>query len=109
MEKSECPARAISAAGEHRPPKTLQLPTQPRVVGGEQLAHILWIHPLRPRGKPDQIGEQDGHDLAFLSELGRRRSQRRAALGAELRARLVLLPTGDADAHAGSLDRGRGR
>ena len=39
----------------------------------EHLAGILGVHPLRELGRPDDVGEQDGHDLALLAHLAAHR------------------------------------
>ena len=60
-----------------RAAEALELVAQPRVVGPEQRAHLLGIHPLRARGEADEVGEEDGDDLALLEP--RLRPRRRAA------------------------------
>ena len=45
----------------------LELGTQTRVVGLEDRAHVLRVHLLGPRREPDEVGEEDGHDLALLA------------------------------------------
>ncbi len=50
-----------------RPAAPLELGAQTRVVGLEDRAHVLRIHLLGPRGEPDEVGEEDGHDLALLA------------------------------------------
>ena len=50
----------------HRAAEALELVAQPRVVRPEQRAHLLGIHALRARGEADEVGEEDGDDLALL-------------------------------------------
>jgi hypothetical protein len=51
----------------HRAAALLDLVLQPHVVRRQQGAHVLGIHLLGPAREADEIGEEDGHDLAFLA------------------------------------------
>ncbi len=71
--------------------EALELVAQAGVVRAEQRAHLLGVHLLSARGEADEVGEEDGDDLAFLEPrllLGRKR---RGARVAEARAVGVLL------------------
>ena len=58
-----------------RAAEALELVAQPRVIRPEQRAHLLGIHALGARGKADEVGEEDGHDLALLEPRVLRRLQ----------------------------------
>ena len=49
-----------------RPAAPLELRAQPRVVRLEHGAHVLGVELLGPRREADEVGEEDGHDLALL-------------------------------------------
>ena len=53
------------------PAESLDLVLDPLVVQLQEVANILRIGPIRSRGEPDQIDEQDRHDLAFFPGFGR--------------------------------------
>ena len=83
----------------HRAAEALELVAQARVVGPQQRAHLLGIHLLGARREADEVGEEDGDDLALLEPrllLGR---ERRGAGVAEARAVGVLLAAAGAREH----------
>ena len=49
------------------PPKSLELRAQPLVVGPEDRLDVLRIERLGARREPDEVGEEDGHDLALAA------------------------------------------
>jgi len=61
---------------------SLQLMAEPGVVGGEQRANVLRIELLGARGEANEVGEEDGDDLAFFAR-GRRRGVELRTAGAE--------------------------
>ena len=75
--------------------EALKLQAEALVVRSEQLADVLRVHLLGPRGESDEIGEEHGHDLALFAR--RRRLQFGAAGEAELRDVRVLLAAIRAD------------
>ena len=89
----------------HRAAATLELVTQPLVVRRQHRLHVLGIEPLGSAGEADEIGEQDRDDLPFRVGNARRLHERDAALGAELRRRLVLVAAVRTDAHRRSVRR----
>jgi MoxR-like ATPase len=90
----------------HRAAEALQLPAQALVVGRKQRANVLRIHLLRPRRETDEVGEEDGDDLALLARRGW--LQDGPAREAEPRARGVLLPALWTDQHPSSVGGCRG-
>ena len=82
-----------------RPPEALELVAQPRVIRPEQRAHLLGIHALRARGEADEVGEEDGHDLALLEPRVLVDCKRRRAGVAETRAIRILLAAAGARKH----------
>jgi len=89
----------------HGPAEPLQLGPQPCVKRGQQRADVLRVYLLGPGGKAHQVGEQHGHDLAFLMSRRPGPRQRETALGAELRPRLVPVTARRTHAHRPSLRR----
>ena len=82
-----------------RAPEALELVAQPRMVGPEQRAHLLGIHALGARGEADEVGEEDGDDLALLEpRLLVDREWRRAGV-AEARAVGILLAAAGTGKH----------
>ncbi len=73
------------------------------MVGREQRAHVLGIELLGLRREADEVGEEDGDDLALLPRGRGRAPERRAALVAEPRARTVLAGAGRAGGHRPSV------
>ena len=83
----------------HRAAAALELVTQPLVVRRQHRLHVLGIEPLGARREAHEIGEQDRDNFPLRAGRARRLRERRAALGAELRRRLVLVAAVRADAH----------
>ena len=77
----------------------LELAAHPSVVRRQGRADILRVEELRLRGRADQVGEEDRHNLALLEEQLGGRVERRAAAGAEGNAVRALPPAGRADDH----------
>jgi hypothetical protein len=50
-----------------RAPEALEVSTDALVVPGEERAHVLRVHPLGLRRGADEVAEEDGHYLPFLS------------------------------------------
>src|SRR5712691_6492878 len=76
-----------------RATETLELRTQPLVIGSEQRSYVLGIHALGTRGEAHQVRKQHGHDLALLTR-GRLRTGKRPSAGVtESSAVWVLLAT----------------
>ena len=73
------------------PPQPLELRAQPQVVRLEHGAHVLGVELLGPRREADEVGEEDGDDLALLPRGLDRLLQTRAAARAEARAVRVLV------------------
>ncbi len=53
----------------HRAAEPLELASQTLVVRAEDRLDVFGIELLRTRGEPDQVGEQNRHDLAFAPAL----------------------------------------
>ena len=86
------------------PPKRSSSARDARVVRRQQRAHVLGVEPLGARREADEVGEEDGDDLALLPRrLGGLESG--AAGEAEPRAFRVLLAAVRTGGHAGSLGR----
>jgi hypothetical protein len=49
-----------------RPAPALELAAQPLVVGAEDRGDVFGVEGLRPGCEADEVGEEDGHDLALL-------------------------------------------
>ena len=87
--------------GHHRPADELldraafglDLPRHRREVVADQGAEILRVPLLRPCGRADDVGEEDGHELQHLLRLperrGRRHLTRPGRRGREIEARVV--------------------
>jgi transposase len=86
-----------------RAAEALEVATHVLVVGGQTFAHVLWVHPLRLRRRPDEIAEQNRDDLSFLSSSGGVRQQGRAARPTESEVVRALLPAAGARQHTESL------
>ena len=82
-----------------RPAAPLELGAQPRVVRLEHGAHVLGVELLGPRGEADEVGEEDGHDLALLPRRLGGLLQTGAAARAEARAVRVLVAAAGAGEH----------
>ena len=82
-----------------RPAASLELGAQARVVRLEHGAHVLGVELLGPRGEADEVGEEDGHDLALLAGRLGRLPQTRAAARAEARAVRVLVAAAGTGEH----------
>jgi hypothetical protein len=48
---------------------TLDLGAPARIVGVEDLAHVLRVEVLSAGGEPDEVGEEHRDDLAFVARL----------------------------------------
>ena len=81
-----------------RPAAALELGAQTRVVRLEDGAHVLWVELLGARGEADEVGEEDGHDLALLAG-GSAPAPARAAARAEARAVRVLVAAAGTGEH----------
>jgi hypothetical protein len=87
----------------HRPAEALELVAEVLPVRRQQRANVLGVHPLGARREADEVGEEDGDDLALLApRLGRGGKHAPAAV-AEPRIRRVLAPAGSARHHERSL------
>src|SRR5947208_1532842 len=84
----------------HRPAPALELVAQALVVRRKDSLDVLRIEPLGLRSEADEVGEEDGQDLALGGARGPSLSQRRGALGTELRTGLVLVATVRAGGHS---------
>ncbi len=82
-----------------RPAAPLELGAQARVVRLEHGAHVLWVELLGTRGEADEVGEEDGHDLALLACGLDRLLQTGAAARAEARAVRVLVAAAGTGEH----------
>ena len=63
----------------------LDLCTDGREIRRKQVAHVFGVEPLGAAGRADEIGEEDGDDLALLARRLRLHRDRCAAGGAESR------------------------
>jgi hypothetical protein len=63
----------------------LELAAHARVVRTEQCTHVLRVETLGARGEADEVGEENGDDLALLAR-GRIVREARSARGAKPRA-----------------------
>ena len=85
------------------PKRSISLP-QAGVVGPDARADVLGVGGLGGGREPDQVAEEDGHDLALLERRRRRGDgERRAALQAELRPLGILLAASRTRRHGTSL------
>ena len=73
-----------------RAAEALELVAQAGVVGREQRPHVLGVELLGARGEADEVGEEDGDDLALLAAGESSRRERRRTGHAEPRARRIL-------------------
>ena len=87
----------------HRPAVALELVAEVLPVRRQQRAHVLRVHPLGARREADEVGEEDGDDLALLAPQLWRGGKRTPAAVAEARVRRVLAPAGSARHHERSL------
>jgi len=71
---------------------TLEFLAKPRVIRLENSTHVLRIHLLGPRSEADEVGEEDGHDLALLASGYMLRGQGRTAGIAEASLFPILRP-----------------
>ena len=53
----------------HGAAEALELRAQPLVVRPEDRLHVLGVERLGARGEPDQVGKEDGHDLALAARV----------------------------------------
>jgi hypothetical protein len=74
----------------HRPAVPLELNADLGLVARQERANVLRIQALRSRGRPDEVAEEDGDDLALLAHFSRG-SQRDTAHAAQAKAIWVLL------------------
>jgi hypothetical protein len=82
-----------------RAASALELLAQARIVGRQHRSDVLGIQLLGASREPDEVGEEDGDDLALLPRLGGGR-QLGAAGQAEPSDLGVLLPTLRTNRHA---------
>ena len=92
-----------------RAAEALELVAQVRVVGREHRADVLGIELLGARREADEVGEEDGDDLALLARGRGRPLERRATGVAEAGAGRVLPAAPGTDDHARSVRRSRVR
>src|SRR3954466_668698 len=85
-------------------PEALELGTKLRVVSRERRADVLGVEPLRARGRADEVGEEDRHDLPLLARRSGRRDERRAAHAAEARTVEILVAAGRTGDHVRTVD-----
>src|SRR5205823_7267857 len=76
------------------------LVAQALVVRREDSLDVLRIEPLGLRREPDEVGEEDGEDLALGGARRPSLNQGRGALRTELRTGLVLVAAVRARAHS---------
>ncbi len=86
----------------HRSAEALDVGLDPLVVRTERCADVLGVGTVRAIREPDEIDEENGHDLPLLTD-GSSGRKRLGARQAEACALGVLLPAGGADDHAPDL------
>jgi hypothetical protein len=77
----------------------LELGPKLDVVRVENRAHLLRIELLGPAREADQVGEEDGHDLALLTACRRLTEERGATGKAETRPARIRLAAGRTGRH----------
>src|SRR5207245_8332133 len=82
----------------HHPAPALELVAQALVVRREDSLDVLRIEPLGLRREADEVGEEDGENLALGGARGPSLNQGRGALGTEPRTGHVLAATVPASA-----------
>ena len=80
----------------HRAAEALDLRADARVIRREHRAYVLRIELLGAAGEADEVGEEDGDDLALLARGGPLGLERGTARHAEARAVRVLVAAGRA-------------
>ncbi len=91
------------------PAKGLDVLAEQLEVGVHQRVDVLGVGVVRPRGKADDVAEEDGDDLPLLGRMSGLGLDPGAACIAVLRSLRVLVPTGSAREHGRSLCPAHGR
>jgi hypothetical protein len=71
---------------------TLEFGAKSCVIGGERCAHVLRVPSLGLRGRADEVGEQNRHDLALFEQDTDGRGQRGSATRTESRSLRAFPP-----------------
>ena len=83
--------RGVADELVQRPAKCLDLPLQACVEWPERGFDVLRIRAIGPGGEADEVAEEDGDQLPFLTREGRTVPQRSPAVAAELESLGVFL------------------